>query len=328
MNEHLNNGLNKMDDYLRDLLNNHQVEPSPNLWAKFKVRLFKQDVSEFVRFKKFKKAYNPHYKSISLQVKLWTSYAAAACLAIGFVFGSSYMISNFINNPSPKKDKLNLPTNLSPLNSEIKENKIDSSKSSVISVIPEDKNQDNSISKIQSNSVSTNKVIISGKNTSKGNITSDYTPIEKTQPIAVNNFSTLMNYIQKLNPDTKITEPKKTIENPDEIVSIENDISELLKDTLENQINTTQYKIEIPNVITPNGDGFNDVFIIKNLDKFDDNSLIIADRAGNVVLERNSYQNDWDAQNIADGTYYYILSYKDKKNGKNIIKGLITIRRK
>jgi gliding motility-associated-like protein len=100
------------------------------------------------------------------------------------------------------------------------------------------------------------------------------------------------------------------------------------ENTQENSIETPVYQLEIPNIITPNGDGFNDVLIIKNLDKYTDNNLLIADRAGKLVYEKNSYQNDWDAQNAPDGTYYYVISYKDKNNSKGVIKGLITILRK
>jgi gliding motility-associated-like protein len=100
------------------------------------------------------------------------------------------------------------------------------------------------------------------------------------------------------------------------------------ENTQENSIETPVYQLEIPNIITPNGDGFNDVLIIKNLDKYADNNLLIADRAGKLVYEKNSYRNDWDAQNVPDGTYYYVISYKDKNNSKGVIKGLITILRK
>ena len=79
-------------------------------------------------------------------------------------------------------------------------------------------------------------------------------------------------------------------------------------------------EIEIPNIITPNGDGKNDVFYIKNIDKLEWSNLIIYNRWGKKVYETDNYKNDWDGNGAADGVYYYILNYKtyfrsDKAHG-------------
>lgn len=67
----------------------------------------------------------------------------------------------------------------------------------------------------------------------------------------------------------------------------------------------------IPNVITPNGDGFNDVWYIKDLEDYPDNSVRIVNRWGDEVFEQAPYQNKWGGtwrgQNLPGGTYYYIL---------------------
>jgi len=78
--------------------------------------------------------------------------------------------------------------------------------------------------------------------------------------------------------------------------------------------------IEIPNVITPNGDGLNDVFEIKNAKKLDQATLIIFNRWGKKVFEADHYQNDWNGENCSDGVYYYIFKYEtyfkeDEKHG-------------
>ena len=67
--------------------------------------------------------------------------------------------------------------------------------------------------------------------------------------------------------------------------------------------------IEIPNVITPNGDGYNDLFIIKGIENCEKSKLIVRSQSGGVVLQISNYQNNWDAQNAPDGTYYYQLYY-------------------
>jgi gliding motility-associated-like protein len=64
--------------------------------------------------------------------------------------------------------------------------------------------------------------------------------------------------------------------------------------------------ISIPNIFTPNGDGVNDIFYIRNLPA--DAALIITNRWGKEVFRSGSYQNNWGGGETADGVYYYKLS--------------------
>ena len=76
--------------------------------------------------------------------------------------------------------------------------------------------------------------------------------------------------------------------------------------------------IKIPNVITPNGDSRNDRFVITGLENYPGSQLYILDRNGQIVFESMDYQNDWDANNIPTGTYFYRLQLNDsKKSEKN-----------
>ncbi|MFM7730535.1 MAG: gliding motility-associated C-terminal domain-containing protein, partial [Flavobacteriales bacterium] len=68
--------------------------------------------------------------------------------------------------------------------------------------------------------------------------------------------------------------------------------------------------IDIPNIFTPNGDGLNEVFEIKYLDFFPENQIEIYDRWGVKVFEDDNYRNNWSAQDMPDGVYYYILHVK------------------
>jgi gliding motility-associated-like protein len=69
--------------------------------------------------------------------------------------------------------------------------------------------------------------------------------------------------------------------------------------------------IVIPNVISPNGDGINDLFTIKSngLKSYD---LVILNRWGNKIFSSTSPGNHWDGtQNgkpVPDGVYFYILN--------------------
>ena len=85
----------------------------------------------------------------------------------------------------------------------------------------------------------------------------------------------------------------------------------------------------IPNVITPNNDGFNDYWHIENIQFFPSNKLVILNRWGDLVYESLYYNNDWNGEygngQLPSGTYYYIL---DLGPGYGVFKGDVTIIRK
>lgn len=84
--------------------------------------------------------------------------------------------------------------------------------------------------------------------------------------------------------------------------------------------------LTIYNIITPNGDGFNDTWIIGNILNFPNNNVSIFNRYGQIVYEANGYVNDWDGtrngDNLPDGSYYYIIEMTDTGE---IYKGTINI---
>ena len=61
--------------------------------------------------------------------------------------------------------------------------------------------------------------------------------------------------------------------------------------------------IFIPNVFTPNEDGSNETFFIRNLPA--DSKVNISNRWGAEVYSSSNYQNDWNGSNNADGVYFY-----------------------
>lgn len=73
-------------------------------------------------------------------------------------------------------------------------------------------------------------------------------------------------------------------------------------------------KLKIPDVLTPNSDGFNDQFVIQN-DKsgvdityeFKRVEVYVYNRYGRVVYKNSNYQSDWEADGLSDGTYFYVI---------------------
>ncbi len=90
------------------------------------------------------------------------------------------------------------------------------------------------------------------------------------------------------------------------------------RDTIENTIMLVNDFLQFPNVVTANGDGINDRFVIKNLvdgKGYPNNSLAIYDRWGKRVYfkENIADENDfWDpaAENMPAGTYFWRFSGK------------------
>lgn len=92
-------------------------------------------------------------------------------------------------------------------------------------------------------------------------------------------------------------------------------------DTIENTILIINDNLQFPNVVTPNGDGLNDRFVIKNLVEgraFPINQLEIFDKWGSRVFHAENISKDeefWDParSNTPAGTYFYRFSGKGYK---------------
>lgn len=73
---------------------------------------------------------------------------------------------------------------------------------------------------------------------------------------------------------------------------------------------------DIPNVITPNNDGFNDYF---DLTGWDVHKLEIYSRYGVLVYSKSNYLDEWHGQsdggdNLPVGTYFYVMQYGDNQS--------------
>lgn len=76
------------------------------------------------------------------------------------------------------------------------------------------------------------------------------------------------------------------------------------------------------NMITPNGDGVNDTWIVKNIHLYPNNELKIYDREGRIVFNMIGYDNTWggtfNGNALPEDSYYYVLYFdsgKAKRSG-------------
>jgi gliding motility-associated-like protein len=92
-------------------------------------------------------------------------------------------------------------------------------------------------------------------------------------------------------------------------------------------------ELTIPDGFTPNGDGFNEKFVIVHPDSLK-LKIIIFNRWGNQVYSNNDYQNDWNGKgsggnDLATGTYFLEIYATNVSTGEIVRKELkyITLRR-
>ena len=86
----------------------------------------------------------------------------------------------------------------------------------------------------------------------------------------------------------------------------------------------------IYDVITPNGDGKNDKWVVANIEKYPDNEMFIYNRWGELIYTTKKYLNDWAGTNqnkeeLPTGAYYYIIRLNDADN--TVWDGSVTILR-
>jgi gliding motility-associated-like protein len=87
--------------------------------------------------------------------------------------------------------------------------------------------------------------------------------------------------------------------------------------------------------VSPNGDGLNDFWMIKDIIYFQNNTVRVFDRWNNLVYEANGYNNDgisWDGhpnkgpskKMLPDGTYFYTI---DPGDGSKGLKGKVVLKK-
>jgi len=112
-----------------------------------------------------------------------------------------------------------------------------------------------------------------------------------------------------------------TVRNSDNCVSTDNAV-----------VTVVPYCVKIMNAFTPNGDGMNDRWLVSTGTTCTKQiAVAVFNRYGNVVYKNDNYQNNWegtyDGKPVADGTYYYTITYTTLTDKKVYAKGDVTILR-
>lgn len=92
-------------------------------------------------------------------------------------------------------------------------------------------------------------------------------------------------------------------------------------DTTDNflQIDGRPCQISLPNIITPNGDGYNDVFVPRLEGDFISLEMEIYDRWGKQVCRQESRKTlNWDAAGVSDGVYYCAIEFRCATSAKKL----------
>ncbi|GMN10021.1 hypothetical protein MTsPCn9_15640 [Croceitalea sp. MTPC9] len=82
----------------------------------------------------------------------------------------------------------------------------------------------------------------------------------------------------------------------------------------------------IPNVITANGDGINDLWVLPNTFSRDPNvTVVIYNENGEEILNQANYQNNWPESSTAFTKQNMIFYYRIKNGGRTLNQGTITV---
>jgi len=90
-------------------------------------------------------------------------------------------------------------------------------------------------------------------------------------------------------------------------------------------ISNGNHKLFIPNVFTPNADGYNNTFLITGLSPCDTYNLAIYNRWGQLLYHARGNYFSWDGiyqgRKLPEGAYYYV--FNGRKEGR--LEGIVTV---
>jgi gliding motility-associated-like protein len=83
--------------------------------------------------------------------------------------------------------------------------------------------------------------------------------------------------------------------------------------------------LEFPNVISPNNDGINDLFVPIVTKGVASMNTSIYNRWGNLMFESSNPFIEWNGQDVSEGVYYWIVYYTDKSGSNHKLSGFVSL---
>lgn len=143
----------------------------------------------------------------------------------------------------------------------------------------------------------------------KGGVAYKWSPVEDLyQPLQSNPIATVIE-------DVRYT------------VTVANEFG-CIRDTFVNLRVQDDYTLEPSNIITPDGNGQNDYWIVEKAQYYNDVEVLVFDRWGRMVYQSKNYDNSWagvsssTGKALPDGAYYYVIKVPAEREE---YKGSITI---
>lgn len=82
--------------------------------------------------------------------------------------------------------------------------------------------------------------------------------------------------------------------------------------------------LRIPNLLTPNGDGYNDCWVLHDLENFSNVQVQIFNSHNKIVYSSKKYTNDFCGEGLPEGNYFYIITIKEKNYSR---RGVLVIKK-
>jgi gliding motility-associated-like protein len=104
-----------------------------------------------------------------------------------------------------------------------------------------------------------------------------------------------------------------------------------VSDTIFIKVDDCDPILVIPNVFTPNDDGFNDLFIVDVIKNITSINILIFNRWGENIFQSNNLNFAWDGQlknqKCPEGVYFWVVQYVDINGDKHDLSGTVTLLR-
>ncbi len=284
-----------IDDLLKQEMGNLSPEPPADMWQSISNQL------SYVELSPSKASSAKTIAGVSLKSALIT-LASLAVTSVAYIF--------LLSNPTPPKALEN---------NSLKADELLASPSKLIQNQSTPKIQELQPPTPKQNSIK-NGIIVNSDITDEI-VATDY-PASVSSPI---------NEIINLDKGAQINDQQNVVENNTE--KIQEEMSETQTNSLNQKTTIDEFlKPNIPNVFTPNNDGYNDEFVItiENELLYD---LKITDAKGNVVFESRDKNKHWNGINQRNGEAcepgVYVLAFGYQLKGMSepkVEKGLILLK--